>query len=165
MISRIVLCFSILFTCSALAKDVVVEANGYGPTKEIAIESALIRAMSQVQGVSVDSHTLRQANQIKVNGESITAIAMANTTAMKTKGQIKSYQVLDSQCEQECEVLLSVTVPVYKSPGLAPVKRRKLAVSPFAGKNGQVFSSNLQTLLVQSRRFAVLEHEYTGEYK
>ncbi len=83
---------------------------------------------------------------------------------MKTRGQIESYEVLDATCDEVCEVQLSVAVPVYKTKGLTPDSRRKLVVAPFDGRYGEVFSENLQSALVQSRRFAVLDRQHNAEY-
>ncbi|BDX05917.1 hypothetical protein MACH26_14380 [Planctobacterium marinum] len=161
----LVLLVSLIGMNQALAKDVAVELTARGMTEEIAIERGLTRAISQVHGVDVDSRSWRLANKLKVNGESNTVVAMENITRMKTRGQIKSYEVLSSFCEDECEVEMRVIVPKYTSPGLSPDKRRKLVVAPFDGRFGKEFSDNLQTHLVQSRRFAVLDREHDTEYQ
>ena len=89
----------------------------------------------------------------------------SNITAMKSKGQIKSYQVIDEACSDKiCDVLLSVIIPVYKSPGLSPDNRRKLVIIPFKGKMAKAFTDNLQTSIVQSRRFTVVDREHDIEY-
>lgn len=139
---------------TALADERIVEVSAVGATKDLAIEAGLIQAVAQVNGTSINSETIRIANQIRTNGKSNSSVAMSNITAMKTKGQITSYEVIDSLCDEECEVLLNVVVPVYKSPGLNVNKRRKLVVAPFAGSDGYAFSNNLQSALVQTRRFA-----------
>lgn len=148
-----------------LAKDVAVELTARGLTEETAIEKGLVSAIAQVHGVDVNSQSWRQANQLKVNGDAITSIALENITTMKTRGQIKSYEVLNSYCDEECEVDLRVIIPKYDSPGLSPDKRRKLVVAPFDGRYGKEFAENLQTHLVQSRRFAVLDREHNAEYQ
>lgn len=143
----------------------IVEVSASGATKEQAIEAGLVRAIAQVKGISIDSDTLRIANQVRVNGESNTSVAMSSVTAMKTKGLISNYEVLESECFDSCEVFLRVTVPVYKSPGLSTDRRRKLVVIPFAGEHGKRFSDSLQSALVQARRFAVLDREHNSEYE
>jgi len=143
----------------------VVEVTSFSTTREMAIEEALIDAISQVKGVDIDSHSMRLANQIKDNGRSNIKLSIANTTAMKTKGQIKHYQILDENCDAECSVTLSVTVPVYDAPGLSPDRRRTMVIAPFEGEYGQAFSDNLQTFLTQSRRFAILDREHNKEYQ
>lgn len=161
----LVLLVSLIGMSQALAKDVAVELSARGLTEEIAIERGLTRAISQVHGVDVDSRSWRLANKLKVNGDSSTVVAMENITTMKTRGQIKSYEVLSSYCDDECEVEMRVIIPKYTSPGLSPDKRRKLVVAPFDGRFGKEFSDNLQTHLVQSRRFAVLDREHDAEYQ
>jgi len=148
------------------AKMVTVEVSGTGLVKEAAIEKALIQAIRQVNGVDIKSQSRRSAAQLKVNGKRNAAIASESVTAMLTKGQVSRYQVINENCDSEqCEVLLSVELPVYKSPGLSPTKRRKLVVLPFVGDYGRDFSKNLQTLLVQSRRFAILDRENNALYQ
>lgn len=148
-----------------LAKDVAVELTARGLTEETAIEKGLVSAIAQVHGVDVNSQSWRQANKLKVNGESVVSVALENITTMKTRGQIKSYEVLNSFCDEECEVDLRVVIPKYDSPGLSPDKRRKMVVAPFEGRFGKEFAENLQTHLVQSRRFAVLDREHNTEYQ
>ena len=150
---------------SALADERIVEVSAVGATRDLAIEAGLIQAVAQVNGTNINSETIRIANQIRTNGKSNSNVAMSNITAMKTKGQITSYEVIDSLCDEECEVVLNVVVPVYSSPGLNVNKRRKLVVAPFAGRGGDAFSSNLQSALVQTRRFAILDRQHNSEYE
>ena len=65
-----------LFSMSVFAKDVSVEVTGSGKTKELAIESALIQAISQIRGIDVNSQSVKQANQIKLNGKTTTSTAI-----------------------------------------------------------------------------------------
>lgn len=154
-----------LFSAFSYGAERTVDVISTGLTKELAIEAGLIRAVSQVNGTAVDSSALRTANQIKTNGQTNTQIAIANVTKMKTRGQVESYEVLDVTCNDECEVHLRVTVPVYETKGLSPDSRRKLVVAPFDGEYGKTFSDNLQSALVQSRRFAILDRQHNSEYE
>lgn len=148
------------------AKTVTVEVSGTGLVKEAAIEQALIQAIRQVNGLEVMSSSKRQTTQLKVNGQKSSNLASENITTMLTKGQVSHYRILDDNCNNEqCDVLLSVDLPIYKSPGLSLNKRRKLVVVPFTGQYGHDFSKNLQTLLVQSRRFAILDREHNSLYQ
>lgn len=166
LLRLITIMISLLLSTLVQAKTVAVEVSASGMTKEIAIEQALIRAVSQVKGVDVNSRSARQTAQVKVNGKNSSVIAIENATLMLTKGQVTSYDVISESCdERNCEVALKVNIPVYKSPGLSPNKRRKLAVIPFSGEYGREFSKNLQTLLVQSRRFAILDREEEHLYQ
>lgn len=158
--------FCLGYTHDIQAKMVTVEVSGTGLVKEAAIEKALIQAIRQVNGVDLTSRTTRSAVQLKTNGNRTSSIASESVSDMLTKGQVNSYSVLDENCSNEsCQVLLSVDLQVYKSPGLSPSKRRRLVVIPFTGDYGQDFSKNLQTLLVQSRRFAVLDRENDQLYQ
>lgn len=157
---------SVLVSGAVTAKSKVVQVTASGLTKEIAIEQGLIRAVSQVSGVDVKSISSRAGLMVRANGKTATEIATMNTTSMVTQGQVKTYEVVDESCsEVNCEVTLNVEVPYYKSPGLSPDKRRKLVVVPFKGINGRQFTQHLQTLLVQSRRFAVLDRELDHLYQ
>ena len=152
------------FTFSASAEERVIEITASGASKSLAIEAGLIRAIAQVKGTEINSKAMRVANQVRKDGKTTTNIALSNITAMKTKGQISSYEVLEESCNETCEVLLRVSVPVYKSPGLSLDKRRKLVVAPFEGENGELFSNNLQSAFVQTRRFAILDRQHNSEY-
>lgn len=156
-------CTLLLLTSSpfAFGGTVEVEASGSGLSREQAIENALTEAIRQVRGVNIDQQMVRQAMKVKVNDEAVLSSEITNKTASRTQGYVERYQILDEDCtEQYCNVVISASIPVYKSPGIAPDNRRKLVVSKFSGSSGAEFSQYLQTHLVQSRRFAVLDREH-----
>ncbi|QSX37196.1 CsgG/HfaB family protein [Shewanella sedimentimangrovi] len=149
----------------AHAATVDVEVRGSGMSRELAIENALIEAVRQVRGVEIDQRSIRQSLKVKVNHEAVLSSEQVNETASRTQGYVEQYQVLEEDCdEQECQVLITASIPVYKGPGIAPDNRRKLVVSRFSGRYGEQFSQYLQTQLVQSRRFAVLDRERNSEF-
>lgn len=141
-----------------------IEVTGNGGTKQEAIENAIVEAVRQINGVDVSSKLSRLNNQQKINGKSMVIKNNMSHLSLNAEGFIENYEILESNCEQECEVWLSVSVPVYKSPGKSPDKRRKMAISRFSGSHGKAITDNLQTLLVQSRRFAVLDREHDDLY-
>lgn len=163
-ISKLIVALLLCYSSVSAGATRTVHVTATGLTKDLAVEAGLIQAIAQVKGTAVDSSSLRVANQVRTNGLSHTEIALSHVTQMTTRGQIENYEILNASCDEECEVELKVSVPVYKTKGLSPDSRRKLVVAPFKGNYGDTFSDNLQSALVQSRRFAVLDRQHNAEY-
>ncbi|MBO1518154.1 CsgG/HfaB family protein [Oceanisphaera pacifica] len=143
-----------------------VQVNGFGATERLAVENALIEAISQVNGVDIKNS--QQVEQLlhKKNGETETMTHTQRNGSVAAKGMVDSYDILSKDCNGEgCRVRLHVNVIHYKAAGLSADSRRKLAILPFTGRHGATFSSELQELYTQSRRFAVLERSQNEAYR
>ncbi len=158
-----------------------IQTKGSGITERDAVKDALVNAVSQYNGLSIDSTVGMQTAQAEItqqfNDAFVTTGKMESsyqsTTLQKTKGRIRSYEVISSEQETDksWSVLLSVAFAKYKTPGLSPDGRRKIVMAPFASDyeafrlgTGQVpvktiqndLDDKLNTYFTQSRRFAVL---------
>ncbi len=169
----------------AVQTTTTVQVKGFGITRGEAIQNALIEALKQTKGVSIDSKKafskrIQQKN-ISINQKNSRKIAVhsLSQSAVKeaTKGLINSYRILDVQKagNHEWNVKLLVKILGYKSPGLSTNHRRKIAVMPFyyakryfhiAGqqysgtKISNMLSQSLTNDFTQSRRFAVVDRTY-----
>ncbi len=151
----------------AFAGVVEVQVTGTGLNQESAIESGLLQALRQVHGIDIQSIQQSSQLQIKEDGKSNTEISVNRNSQISAKGQIASYNVLDSDCsEDSCTVQLNVQVHKYQAPGLPNDNRRKIAVLPFTGETAirSMVTHEVQEQLIQSRRFAVLDREHKKEY-
>ncbi|MDA7817976.1 hypothetical protein N9A28_07285 [Sulfurimonas sp.] len=132
----------------------VVEVNGFGISRDEAVQNALVEALKQAKGVSIDSKkmfskNIRQ-NSVSQNGESSKNLDIASMSQKRvkeaTKGIINEYRILDTRkiSASEYEVDLAVKILKYKSPGASNKNRRKIAVMPFVIKtNSSTPSSNI----------------------
>lgn len=175
------LCFLLACRFTAHGVEDLVRAVGRGVSDKEAVQDALINAIAQHDGVSIDVATkLSVAQQdvaITINDKSDAFGKMeastARDTVQKTKGHVLRYDVVRCDKEDDARWIaeLDVVFHRYETPGIDPNNRRKLVVAPFAtmvaaypvgGQNvsakatADKFRDKLETLLVQSRRFTVL---------
>ena len=143
------------------AAQVEIEVTGTGLTEDLAVEQGLIRAVRQVNGTDINSTQESVQKQSRKNSETHTHLETRQDSALKARGQVAGYDILESRClASECKVRLAVRVHQYKEAGMSSTNRRKLAVVPFKGgshKFASQLTEQLQEQLVQSRRFAMLD--------
>ena len=156
-----------------------VEAKGMGGSLQRAVERALVSGISQVNGAVISSRVksaLSQSSKVN-NGRKVTQSAKSfrETIAKRTKGIVKSYEILDEQQDKKSgifRVVVSVTVPFFKMS--SQLKRLKMAVVPMRIRKGlrktrlvmdfeDIFRRGLENYLTQSRRFAILDRSFIAE--
>jgi len=166
------------------------EVTATGETRELAVINGLIEALQQIKGIQLSaikelkSNFSESMSSTGTNEQNSSSFNSENQKDIltKTKGYIKSYEVLNAEKKQEgisWEVTLSVSIPVYKTPGNSPNTRRKLAVIPFhcsknnflfgtkniSGKKlSRQFTQKVVSEITQTRKFSVLDREYIDEY-
>jgi curli biogenesis system outer membrane secretion channel CsgG len=167
----------LIFSIESHAEIVRTTATGTAASREAAIEDALIQAVRQSKGVSLESATVavRSGKTKTKNGKRNTNFTAENAsvTDMKSSGVIEGYDIVDENKSNGLwNVTLDAKVNVYETPGLSPTTRRKLAIVGFkastaARKRGvpQAFQQKLTDSLVQSRRFTVLDREEEALYQ
>jgi len=167
----------------------VFDISGTGITRSDAIQNGLIEALQQAKGVTIDSRksfakSIQQINrsgsemdsqQVKVSSLSSGLVKEA------TRGVIQQYRVVEASQDDTGEwlALLEVTLHRYKTPGISPHSRRKIAVIPFytsqrsfsfngrwipSWKISNQLSQKIVTELTQSRKFSVLDRDYTTAF-
>ena len=156
-----------------------VEAKGMGGSLQRAVERALVSGISQVNGAVISSRVksaLSQSSKVN-NGRKVTQSAKSfrETIAKRTKGIVKSYEILDEQQDKKSgifRVVVSVTVPFFKMS--SQLNRLKMAVVPMRIRKGlrktrlvmdfeDIFRRGLENYLTQSRRFAILDRSFIAE--
>ncbi len=171
----------ILFACISMAsfattEDVTVDTVGYGDSYQKALAVALLEAVSQVRGVDIATDkTMKSDFEAYANAEESYVRSQTQVDqdiSVKTKGQIKSYQILSvkepaAQGEQ-WEIRAQVTVPAYKAMGKED-NRFSIAVMPFRSKSGKSsvadkLRDDILNTLTQSRKFAVVSRDFDGEF-
>jgi curli biogenesis system outer membrane secretion channel CsgG len=191
MLNKIILiCF--LAISGIVSADVEVEkvaVFGYGNTRVQAIQSGLIEAIKQRQGVSIDvvrdyerqmNKQSFSVNEVDVN---ITDFSNKSNNNIKeiTSGTIQNYNILNlaKNNDNEWEAQLEIVFKKYRTPGITPHSRRKIVIMPFKtlmpsyrvnsdrytdDAFSKSFNQHLTNHLTQTRRFAVLDREYINEY-
>ena len=190
MLRSIVLVLGLLFPgyLVAATSTTVVHATGYGVSRDEALQNALIEALKQTKGVSINSQKafakqIRQVNA-SADGEHVRAVRVdsLSQSAVKeaTKGLINSYRIHASRklSPHEWEVEVVVKILNYKAPGLSPNSRRKIAVMPFyyaqesffidgerysGARLSSMLNQSLTSDITQSRRFAVVDRTYVRD--
>lgn len=174
--------FCLTIHLNALTKQVEVVGNGF--SKQEAIYNGLIEAVRQVNGITIASKVKTSFNHIDfVSNESegtISKNSIKKDITTLTNGQVQSYKIIDNtKSNDEYNTKLLVNINIYKTPGLSPHNRRKMAIMPFEFKNNyyilnnsesgkqvsQRFTQALVTKITQARKFTVLDRENSKYYE
>jgi curli biogenesis system outer membrane secretion channel CsgG len=191
----LVCCIAWMVTFNALAEGtteyVTREVIGVGANVPSAIENALIEAMQQINGLDIkaSSEFRRQFAEASVTADGASASAESFSSSFqqqiskRTKGQIHSYECVGEPVALEgsrYEVTLRVRVAHYRTPGLSPETRRRMAVMPLfsvqsewndgdQGISGyevaRALGERITSRVTQCRRFAVLDRAYSEEHE
>ncbi len=146
---------------------------GYGSTENEAVQNAIIEAIKQVYGFSLEGATTLQTKETeKISGDinlNIQKNSIARVLMEKYKGFVDSYRILQVKKESpdSYKAIVEVYIKKYVPPGLNPDNRRKLAVYPFKVEENhlplpkqkveEIFTDTLTNYMVHSRKFTVLE--------
>ena len=180
--------------CSGLAleqQDGVRKVHGRGRNADYrtAINEALVQAMSQVQGVSLqDSRdqlmdSLKQFKSSKSASENVDEIreSMKQTVSARTRGRVLSYEIAEERYDKEGKmwyVELDARVPGQYQQGLPEGNRRRLIVMPFKALTDKfsVYGQEMQSRqtcesiarklnenLTQTRRFTMLDRQFNED--
>ncbi|MCK4790014.1 MAG: hypothetical protein KAV87_40125 [Desulfobacteraceae bacterium] len=189
---RIVFLFIFLFIGVAAYADEKIhefEVTGEGTSYKEALHDALVNGISQIYGFKMESEEVRQTKirelsaYVNDQSKSIGEIDI-NTQGridFKTEGFVQNYEVLSKSMNSSdlYEVNVLIKIASYKTPGISPNSRRKIAIIPFrtnqasySFRGGHIpsseisrqFTQKLVTEMTQTRRFTVLDREYMEEF-
>ena len=151
-----------------------VEASGRGTTETLAIESALVEAVSQINGTEIAAKTKTKLSEVSSNGKTEFEESFNQEVEKKTGGLIKNYKVLSSVKDGKLFVVkLSVGVPKYKLS--TQIERLRIAVVPFrVGSSDMIgdavvnkfavsINRNIENYLTQTRKFALVDRSFVEE--
>lgn len=157
----------------AKVEIVNVEVEGFGSSKKAAIDSALVEAVSQVNGAEIASKTKRQLTEV-VNDEDVkSSEAFNQEVSTITNGLIKNWKILSESLEGNNHLVkLSVNISKFKKS--VQTDRLRLAVVPFraadsvkvnqtVSKFEGAITSQLENYLTQTRRFALIDRSFLDE--
>ncbi len=190
---RTVMIFLFMTAISSIAvagmntKIIVVE--GFGNSYRNAIQNSLIEALNQTKGITIDSKK-KFIKDIRERGVSQGSQSSHDVSVSKqmhsaiqeaTQGTINEYRIIDSQKlnDGQWNIKLEVKIAEYKTPGISPHNRRKIAIIPFrtmqssyifqgqhisSSEISRRFTQRLVTEMTQARKFTVLDREYMEEF-
>ena len=178
-----VLALLLVSAAPAVAQQVAirqVEVTATGINEMDAIMQAMVLAINQVNGTRVGGITISVVRESVRDGKVTSAAELARAAVSITQGAVKSYEVLESGKEQAApgkgadpaqawRVRIRASVATYAAG--AQLKRLRLTVvalrlpdalkqNPAAKKFASDFTEKLETLLTQSRRFAMLDRQF-----
>ena len=169
-------------TSFAEVKYVETNAKGSGETFEIALKKAFTRAISKVNGVSVESESVLKTidKSVTTNEGSSASLTrdLQQTINEKTKGSIKTFEILSETKDSNGIFNVEIKVTIAKFALSKTAKRKRIAVVPFRLNVGRIELENFSpddfrellnqkfsTYLVQTRKFTVLDREFEEEIK
>ena len=166
---RIVL-LGLIFLClsaTAQADLVHIDAEGVGATREMAVTKALVSAIEQATGVSIDvaqvSATMAESTANDTSHDTSLAATAQEAISKKAGGAIRSYRIslVTPAPEGGFDVQVAVDIEVFRARGLGNETRRRIAVAPFEDGGAHAVGSELHdglvSYLTQTRRFAVVD--------
>jgi len=166
-----------------------VHGRGRNADYRTAVYEALVQAMSQVQGVSLqDSRdaamdSLKQLKSTKQGDDNIDELreSLKQNVSARTKGRVLSYEITSEKHDEAMGlwyIELDAKVPGQYMVGLPADNRRRMVVMPFRSltDKANVFGQDLQMgpacesiaaalneNLVQTRRFTMLDRAFNNE--
>ena len=172
----------VLFSINVFAALEVVtkKFEGKGRTSNQAIEDALVKAITSVNGIALSSNTVSAVleSSVDVNSAGVKKSYGADgdiylkKIIKKTNGVIKNYELISEKKEGNV-VTVQLNVSITKLADSVEAKRLRLALLPFkfnksiqpqdAQEFDAVFSRNLVNNLTNTGRFGMLDRQYLDE--
>ncbi len=163
--------------------------HGYGATKTLALQNALIEAVKQKNGAYVQSVKKLFKSSSKhyaSNGQESASLtkmnsAMTQDIRVATAGFIDNYEILNMKKDADgYDATIQVKTVEYRAPGNSAHKRRKMVIVPSYTENvafrvlkdikspkdvSYNLSQELTNAITQTRKFSVLDRNNNGAYK
>ncbi len=182
--------FLVLFSALIFSEVEIVEviSEGEGSSIELALDKALVNALSQVNGLSIDSEISNIDSEFQIITKEKTSVSKENTKIedinirgyqqeiiKKTNGAIERFEIISSETVEQnlFKIKLKVFIPKFKL--LKSGMRKKIAVLGFRPRKDCCFvgssrlnentfneelTSSVSSYLVQSKKFTVLDRGY-----
>ena len=164
-------------------KYIETNAKGRGENFEVALKKAFKDAISKINGVTLETESLLKTidKSVTTNEGSSATLSrdFQETISEKTKGSIKSFDVLNEYKDENGIYIVEIKATVAKFALSQTAKRKRMAIVPFRinvneiSIFGQTFddADNLRkylnqeftNYLVQTRKFTVLDREFDQE--
>ena len=176
----------LFLTLSLEAKTATKTVSGYGETQQLAISNALLQAVSQVNGVSVDSIDLMRSRfrEIRFSYDGKKGYIRESDNGSGgvlniTKGIVKSYDVKSvKKVDDSYKAVVDVVLSQYEAADTSYKNKVKLAIMPFymyqhtyqighQTYGSVVVTEQLQDALVSSfvhsKKVTVLDRAYSSD--
>ncbi len=166
-----------------------VHGKGRNADYRTAVYEALVQAMSQVQGVSLNDSrdafmdSLKQSKSTSAGESNLDEVreSLKQSVSATTKGRVLSYEITSEKFDGEMGlwcIELDAKVPGQYTVGLPADNRRRLIVMPFRALTADAnvygtlakldpycesIAGALNEYLVQTRRFTMLDREFNAE--
>jgi len=179
-IKNLLIIFALTFSVSVSAKIEykTVTVSGEGISKGEAVENALIEAISQINGVEVNSQTKSYFKAVSETKDNVTSDeyqkSLQKSIKKKTNGLVDSWRFISEvppaagDPYASWKVEIEVTISKYKVSKQA--KRLRMATIPFRDNGtyksndfSKYFSENLNSYLTQTRKFAMIDRKFSKE--
>ena len=158
---------------------VTVESKGAGSNYTEAVNSALSNAIAMVNGKSIEGNTmLKKISESLVTSEKreyYSSKKFEKTIKEITKGFVDSFKIINESTTEAGRIKILISAKIGKYVLKKSAKRKRIAVLPIyynksqypildsfidGSKIDRLFTQNLVSYLVQTRKFTVLEREY-----
>ena len=148
---------------------IAVTAKGFGETKRLAVENALMEAVSKVSPSAVSglnaASSKRQTSSVNDNGQRTSTTtynsAVSREFSQEAKGVIKAWDILSEQADGSLyEVTVVADVFRLEDSTDPQMERKKISVlvaSEAFGEETVIAAGALEQALVKSRKFAILQ--------
>ena len=152
-----------------------INSSGIGETEILAIEAALIQAISKVNGSEIAANTKSSISEISNNSK----IKEFNKeykqkVITNTKGLINSWTINSLDKQKDGVYLAKLNVNVIKFKKSVQTNRFKMVLMPLKISDNiketrnvkifkNIFSTKLENFLTSSRRFAILDRKYIDD--
>lgn len=184
--------FAFLLMLCALNAEVVTKTSvktstgsGSAATREAAVDAAVVEALGKMNGVNMSSKKFVHNITANTSEGNDYAFTYNEQISKATNGRVDGYEINDIHKDADGNWEATVTIKktsvskTYKTPGLDPNNRRRLAVVPgyvsdFSFEiNGENKSSirvaddltrSLVTAITKTRKFTVLDRENGDAY-
>jgi TolB-like protein len=159
----------------ASADPVSIDGQGTGLTRDAAISNALISAVQQATGVTINATEIATtvAASVVSNHDASADIIQATRDQVErvSGGRVLSYRVEAVDAAPEGGLLARVVaqIEVYRPKGMSMANRRRVAVADFTMGSDEEraafsFRDKLTRYLTQTRRFVVVDRTNDAAY-
>ena len=167
----------LLLALPAGAVPVEVDAEGSGSSREAAVGRALVSAIQQVGGTSVQAETVLAQASAHISTEQGSRVELSasvqSAIQQQAGGIVRSYRVLSVEREPDGLFLarLKVVIERFEPTTTSGETRRRLVITEFRDEYGRPseFGRQLREALLQhltqSRRFAILDRDANAAYE
>jgi len=158
-------------------------AKGRGENFEVALKKAFKKAIAKVNGVSLETDSVLKTIDKNVTTESTSSSTLSRelreTIKEKTKGSIKSFDILNEFKDTDGIYNVEIKATVAKFALSQTAKRKRMAIVPFRINVNEVsiygekfddvdnlrkyLNQEFTNYLVQTRKFTILDREFDEE--